>query len=85
MTTFSSNRLLSLATLRLPKHRLAGILFCVGVLSGIASVAVPDDPPVPSVVFDSDVDFDDTVVLAALAPASDWVAVKLPKPLRRKS
>jgi purine nucleosidase len=68
MTRFSSNRMLSLAMLGLPRHRLtAGILFCVGVLSGVASGAVQDDRSVPAIIFDSDVDFDDTVVLAALA------------------
>ena len=46
---------------------MAGILICIGVLSGIASGAIQEDHSVPAVIFDTDVDFDDTVAIAALA------------------
>jgi len=45
----------------------AGILICIGILSGIASGAIQEDHSVPAVIFDTDVDFDDTVALAVLA------------------
>ena len=65
---FSGNRILLLVTRGLQRSRaVAGILICIGVLSGIASGAIQEDHSVPAVIFDTDVDFDDTVALAVLA------------------
>src|SRR4051794_28981250 len=68
MKKFASNRILAPVTLRRQRHWLAaGMLIWVGLLSGTAPAAVQKGRSAPTAIFDTDVDFDNTMAFAALA------------------